>query len=424
MNVDKLTYPGLIVNKFEVGRIMPKADQLWDEWHDIDWKRVESYVWKLQKQIYRASIAGESVMVHTLQKRLLRSYFAKLLAVRKVSQENQGKRTAGVDGVKALTPNARFQLANRLSIKRQPRPIRRVYIPKPGKTEKRPLGMPIWAAHYPSFQAIFGIPWAILLVDRSYRSTVIIILYHTLINSSSASLLPLPPDWLAQRCDDLRGEGNPAWSQRGGTNTLQDASLAPVRDGRDVDIEQVCRGTSRVAAISPLPSWCGFRALGASSRDVIGITNPLDFTDRKRASHASSLSFLIEQGGHLRIRLRRRPLPHALDHLWAGLAFFPRHLVPWDSKTREGLGLPTNGDIDDVASLRERHILDQPAQQLLALNERGRWRMPERWQVMSKLANLLALRGAKQKRRRFGQQGVLSLQLFHLRQLLIPLPFQ
>src|SRR5260370_16576801 len=50
--------------------------------------------------------------------------------------------------------------------------------------------------------------------------------------------------------------------------------------------------------------------------------------------------------------------------------------------------------------------------------------MPERWQVMSKLANLLALRGAKQKRRRFGQQGVLSLQLFHLSQLLIPLPFQ
>ena len=131
MNVDKLTYPGLIVNKFEVGRIMPKADQLWDEWHDIDWKRVESYVWKLQKQIYRASIAGESVMVHTLQKRLLRSYFAKLLAVRKVSQENQGKRTAGVDGVKALTLNVWFQLANRLSIKRQPRPIRRVYLTAP-----------------------------------------------------------------------------------------------------------------------------------------------------------------------------------------------------------------------------------------------------------------------------------------------------
>jgi RNA-directed DNA polymerase len=142
MNVDKLTYPGLIVNKSGVSRTMPKADQLWDEWRDIDWKAVESRVWKLQKQIYRASMAGDSVTIHTLQKRLLRSYFAKLLAVRKVSQENQGKRTAGVDGVKALTPKARFQLASRLDIKHKPSPIRRVYIPKPGKAEKRPLGIP------------------------------------------------------------------------------------------------------------------------------------------------------------------------------------------------------------------------------------------------------------------------------------------
>ena len=91
---------------------------------------------------------------------------------------------------------------------------------------------------------------------------------------------------------------------------------------------------------------------------------------------------------------------------------------------RERLGLPTNSHIDDITALSERHILDQPAQQLLALNERGRWRMPERRQVMSELANLLALHGSQQKRRRFGQQSMLSLQLFYLSQLLIPLPLQ
>jgi hypothetical protein len=337
---------------------MPNADQLWDEWRDIDWKTVESYVWKLQKQIYRASLAGNTVTVHTVQKRLLRSYFAKLLAVRKVSQENQGKRTAGVDGVKALTPKARFQLASRLSIKRQPRPIRRVYIPKPGKTEKRPLGIPIWAAHCPSFQAMFGIPCIVLLVDRSSRSTVIVVLYHKLTSITSTSLLPLPPDWLAQCCDDLRGERNPAWSHRRGTNTLQSPRLAPVRNSRDVDIEQICCGARRVAPISPLSGRCSLRALGASSRDVIGVANPLDFADRKRASHASSLSFLIEQGCNLRIGMCRRQFPHTLDDLWAGLAFFPRHLVPRDRQMREGLGLPTNGHIDHVASLRERHILE------------------------------------------------------------------
>src|SRR5579864_4802921 len=106
---------------------------------------------------------------------------------------------------------------------------------------------------------MFGIPCVVLQVDRGYRSTIIVILYHKLINITSTSLFPLPSDWLAQRGDDLRSKCNPAWSQRGGTNTLQDTSLAPVRDGRDIDIEQVCCGTSRVAPISPLPSWCGFR---------------------------------------------------------------------------------------------------------------------------------------------------------------------
>jgi RNA-directed DNA polymerase len=87
-------------------------------------------------------MAGDVVTVHQLQRRLLRSYYAKLLAVRKISQENQGKRTAGVDGIKVLTPPQRFELAQKLDINRKARPIRRVYIPKPGKTEKRPLGIP------------------------------------------------------------------------------------------------------------------------------------------------------------------------------------------------------------------------------------------------------------------------------------------
>jgi hypothetical protein len=64
MNADTLTYPGLIVNKFGVGRTMPNADHLWDEWRDSDWQTVERYVWKLQKQIYRASGAGNIMTVH------------------------------------------------------------------------------------------------------------------------------------------------------------------------------------------------------------------------------------------------------------------------------------------------------------------------------------------------------------------------
>src|SRR5205085_9456370 len=103
----------------------------------------------------------------------------------------------------------------------KPMPVRRVEIPKPGTNKKRPLGIPIWAAHYPSFQAMFGIPCVVLLVDRELRSTVIVLLYHKFTRITSTSVLPLPPDWLAQRGDDLRCQRDPARPQRCRTNTLQ-----------------------------------------------------------------------------------------------------------------------------------------------------------------------------------------------------------
>ncbi len=56
-------------------------------------------VFKLQKQIFQAIESGNKVKLQT-QKLLSKSYYAKLLAVRKVTQDNTGKRTAGVDGVK------------------------------------------------------------------------------------------------------------------------------------------------------------------------------------------------------------------------------------------------------------------------------------------------------------------------------------
>jgi RNA-directed DNA polymerase len=67
---------------------------------------------------------------------------ATCLAVRRVTQDNQGKRTAGVDGVANLAPVERLDLAATLRPISKARPVRRVWIPKPGKTEKRPLGIP------------------------------------------------------------------------------------------------------------------------------------------------------------------------------------------------------------------------------------------------------------------------------------------
>jgi RNA-directed DNA polymerase len=68
-----------------------------------------------------------------------------MLAVRRVTQENQGKKTAGIDGVSSLTSKQRLTLANqlrRLDRSYKAKSVRRVWIDKPGKTEKRPLGIP------------------------------------------------------------------------------------------------------------------------------------------------------------------------------------------------------------------------------------------------------------------------------------------
>ncbi len=111
-------------------------------WNDINWHKVERYVFKLQKRIYAASRRGDIKTVRKLQKTLVRSWSNKVLAVRKVTQENRGKKTAGVDGIKSLSPEARMKLTGQLKLTGKSQPTRRVWIPKPGKDEKRPLGIP------------------------------------------------------------------------------------------------------------------------------------------------------------------------------------------------------------------------------------------------------------------------------------------
>ena len=113
-----------------------------DEWKNIPWKKIERNVFKLQKRIYQASQQGNRKRVHRLQRLLMKSQAGRRLAVRRVTQDNAGKKTAGVDGVRSLTPNQRMRLSQTLKIEGKARPVRRVYIPKPGTDEQRPLGIP------------------------------------------------------------------------------------------------------------------------------------------------------------------------------------------------------------------------------------------------------------------------------------------
>lgn len=111
------------------------------EWRDIDWRNVSQYVEKLQTKIYQASKSGNVKRMRQLQHTLARSYRARLLAVRKVSQDNSGKKTAGVDGIASILPQQRLALAGKLRFDGKARPVRRVQIPK-ANGKVRNLGIP------------------------------------------------------------------------------------------------------------------------------------------------------------------------------------------------------------------------------------------------------------------------------------------
>ena len=130
------------------------------DWHAIDWRRVEENVRRLRQRIFTASQAGDLARVRDLQKLMLRSRSNTLVSVRRVTERNAGRLTAGVDGEVVLTPEAKAVLADRIQRRAEPfkaQPVRRVYIPKKGSSRKqRPLGIPTVIAYHKVAQAAFG----------------------------------------------------------------------------------------------------------------------------------------------------------------------------------------------------------------------------------------------------------------------------
>ncbi|MGQ4648882.1 reverse transcriptase N-terminal domain-containing protein [Lyngbya aestuarii] len=82
-----------------------------ESWKKLPWKKFRKNLFRLQRRVFKAVSVGDKRKARSLQKLILKSYAARMLAIRRVTQLNAGKKSAGVDGKVVLSDSERFSLS-------------------------------------------------------------------------------------------------------------------------------------------------------------------------------------------------------------------------------------------------------------------------------------------------------------------------
>ncbi len=119
-----------------------KQDVQAANWQAVNWPELQARVLRKQRAIHEAFKQGNNNAGHRHQQRLLRSHEAKLLAVHNATDPTKGANTPGIDGQRSLSDAEKWRLTTSIRFDMKPSPVRRTFVPKPGKKEPRPLGIP------------------------------------------------------------------------------------------------------------------------------------------------------------------------------------------------------------------------------------------------------------------------------------------
>lgn len=242
--------------------------------------------------------------VHGLQRRLINSFDAKLLAVQQVTTLNRGKKTAGVDRVSGLSDKQKMALACSLCLDGKASSIRRVWIPKPGKTEKRPLGIPTIRDRAKQALAKFALEpeWEAIFEPNSYgfrpaRST------HDAIEAIFLGLRHDTPKWVfdadIRKCfdridhDALLAKLNTFPTMEKQIRAWLKADIMEGYANNPKEIQQSTMGTPQGGIVSPLLANIALHGLENHLKDfVTSLPAPRKGSNRGKSAKQKALTIV------------------------------------------------------------------------------------------------------------------------------------